>query len=39
VYAGVSFARGETLDQSARETLEVFVKLQWGFSSTRGFRM
>jgi hypothetical protein len=39
VYAGVSFARGETLDQSARETLEVFVKLQWGFSSARGFRM
>jgi hypothetical protein len=39
VYAGVSFARGESQGEPARETLEVFVKLQWGFSSTRGFRM
>jgi hypothetical protein len=39
IYAGVSFARSSSpLVAARRETAEVFVKLQWGWSPARGFR-
>jgi hypothetical protein len=38
VYAGVSWARDDSLFAAARESAELFVKLQWGMSSARGFR-
>jgi hypothetical protein len=39
IYAGVTWARDTSLATAARETAEVFVKLQWGMSSARGFEL
>jgi hypothetical protein len=38
VYAGISFARSESLGAPPVETREVFVKWQWGLASARDFR-
>jgi hypothetical protein len=38
VYAGISFARSESLGEPPLETREIFVKWQWGLASTRQFR-
>jgi hypothetical protein len=38
VYTGVTWARATSLT-SERETAEFFIKLQWGMSSARGFRL
>jgi hypothetical protein len=39
IHAGVSYARSTSLAAAGRqETTEVFVKLQWGLSASRGFR-
>jgi hypothetical protein len=38
IYAGVTVARSTSEAEPRRETAEVFVKVQWGWSAARGFR-
>lgn len=39
VYAGVSFAHSDSAGVTTRDDVELFLKLQWGFSSARGFSL